>query len=511
MRDRTAHPDPFIRERAAGILLHITSLPSSFGIGDVGPEAYAFVDFLKRSGQKYWQLLPLNPTTVNAGHSPYSSISSMAGNTVLISVDLLARDGLLDKRSLRQYIIPNTGKVAFEEAAHIKQDLLKDAHATFLGGNFTIGKKLFEMFCEQQAFWLDDYALYVVLKQHHKGGAWFQWPAEFKLRKEKALVSFSNNNADTITYIKWLQFVFATQWHELKLYCRRAGIKLFGDLPFYVSHDSADVWSHPEFFSLDKKGNLAGVAGVPPDYFNKNGQRWGMPVFRWDVLKQQRYAWWMQRLRKNMELFDLLRLDHFRAFSDYWEVPAKSKTAINGKWKPGPGTAFFKAAQKEFGKLPFIAEDLGEINQAVHTLRDTFSLPGMRILQFAFGDNMPSSDYIPHNYIPNCIAYTGTHDNNTTRGWYRKDADKATLKRITDYSGKDVHEKNVHRVLGQLAYASIANTVILPLQDVLGLDESARMNTPASTKNNWQWRFQRGALNSSIEKLLGNWTQLYKR
>lgn len=511
MRDRSAYRDLFIRERGAGILLHITSLPSKFGIGDLGSEARAFADFLKRSGQKYWQLLPLNPTSASSGHSPYSSVSSMAGNTLLISPERLADDGLLDKRSLRQNTMPPSNKVSYKDAERIKNTLLEKAYANFLDGKFSSLKKQFDNFCAQQSFWLDDYALYVVLKQQHKGRAWFQWPAAFRLRNERVLDSFSSSHADAILYVKWQQFIFFHQWQALKRYCRDAGIKLFGDLPFYVSYDSADVWSQPEIFSLDKKGNMTGVAGVPPDYFNKNGQRWGMPVFRWDVLKQQKYQWWIQRLRKNMELFDLLRLDHFRAFADYWEVPANEKTAINGRWKPGPGAAFFKALQKEFKKLPFVAEDLGEINQAVYDLRDRFDLPGMRVLQFAFGDTMPESEYIPHHYIHNCLVYTGTHDNNTTRGWFRRDADKATVKRLADYSGMDVREGNVHEVMTQLAYASVANTVILPLQDVLGLDGSARMNTPASVKGNWLWSFKPGMVKASVEKMLRRLTKLYNR
>lgn len=511
MRNRSAHRNQFIRERGAGILLHITSLPSKFGIGDMGPEARTFADFLKRSGQKYWQLLPLNPTSAASGHSPYSSVSSMAGNTLLISPEMLADDELLDKRSLRQNIMPPSNKVSYKDVERIKNELLGKAYANFLKGKFSSLKKQFDNFCTQQSFWLDDYALYVVVKQQHNGSAWFQWPAAFRLRNEKALASFSDNHTDALDYIRWQQFIFFRQWQALKRYCQRAGIKLFGDLPFYVSYDSADVWSQPEIFSLDKKGNMMGVAGVPPDYFNNNGQCWGMPVFRWDVLKQKKYHWWIQRLRKNMELFDLLRLDHFRAFADYWEVPASEKTAINGTWKPGPGAAFFNAIQKEFKKLPFVAEDLGEINQAVYDLRDRFGLPGMRVLQFAFGDTMPESEYIPHHYIHNCVVYTGTHDNNTTRGWHHRDADKATLKRLADYSAKEVHEENVHEVMTQLAYASVANTVILPLQDVLGLDSSARMNTPASIKGNWLWRFTPGMLKVSVERALRRLTVLYNR
>ncbi|HYG20783.1 MAG TPA: 4-alpha-glucanotransferase [Ohtaekwangia sp.] len=502
---------PFIEQRGAGILLHISGLPSAFGIGDLGPEAYRFADFLQRSRQKYWQVLPLNPTTAAAGYSPYSAVSAMAGNALLISPEKLADEGLLNRSILRQYMIPSAGKVDFRKAEQAKEKLFADAYSNFNNGSFASLQKRFMTFSKREAYWLDDYALYEVIKKSQQGKPWYAWPDDLKKRKKTALERFTRENAAGLDYERWLQFIFSWQWADLKKYCAGAGIRFFGDLPFYLSYDAADVWSQRELFSLDSAGNPKGVAGVPPDYFNKNGQRWGMPVFRWDVLKETNYAWWMQRLRKNTELYDILRLDHFRAFSDYWEVPAKEKTAVKGQWKPGPGASFFKRAEQDLQHLPFVAEDLGEITEDVYILRDKFDLPGMKVLQFAFGDNMPTSEHAPHNYIPNSVAYTGTHDNNTTRGWYRKDADRATLKRLVDYADRDVRESTVHLVMGQLAYASVANTVILPMQDVLGLDESARMNTPASLKNNWLWRMEKGALTLGIQNLLKKWTVTYNR
>lgn len=502
------HP---ISDRRAGVLLPITSLPSHFGVGDLGPEAKAFADFLSRSRQKYWQLLPLNPTELGQGHSPYSSISSMAGNTLLLSPELLAQDGLLDAGELQHHHLPQQDKADYAGAEKVKEKLFEKAWSNFRQGKSATLQRQFRQFCRQEAYWLHDFALYVVLKQQHEDKAWFQWPEKFKLRQQDALEQFTDKYIHTLDKVKWLQFLFTKQWKELKTYCNNRSIQLFGDLPFYISYDSADVWSHPDIFSLDEKGNMIGVCGVPPDYFTEDGQLWGMPVFRWKVLKEQGYAWWVQRIRKNMELYDLLRLDHFRAFSDYWEVPAGEETAKNGQWKPGPGAGFFQALQKELGELPFVAEDLGDINDAVYELRDEFMLPGMKVLQFAFGDEMPRSIYIPHNYTPLYLAYTGTHDNNTTRGWYRQDAGKADRKRLALYIGKAVSEKDVHLEMGRLAYASVAQTAILPIQDVLGLDETARMNTPASTESNWLWRLQPGQLTPAAEEQLREWTKLYNR
>lgn len=498
-------------ERGAGVLLHITSLPSPFGIGDLGPEARRFADFLQHSKQKYWQMLPINPTEEGQGHSPYSATSSRAGNTLLISPYLLAREGLLRREELAAYHLPQEGMVAYSEAQEVKQCLLDKAWKNFKADNGGTLQEAFEVFCQLEQEWLHDFALYALFKQLFGGKPWYEWPQAYKLREPEALQARAVEHREQLDQIKWLQFVFARQWAELRAYCRQRSIELVGDLPFYVSYDSADVWSHRELFHLDEEGRVLGMAGVPPDAFSDEGQLWGMPVFRWPVLKERGYDWWIARLRRNMELFDLVRLDHFRAFAAYWEVPAGESNAINGKWQEGPGAHFFKVVKKALGSLPFVAEDLGDINEQVLALRDQFGLPGMKVLQFAFGEDFTQSDYIPHNYTLNFIVYTGTHDNNTTRGWFRQEADESVRSRLRHYLGKDVSEDTVVEQLAHLAYGSVARMAILPLQDVLALDEEARMNTPASGSGNWGWRLHPGQLTPEAGDRLRHWTWLYNR
>lgn len=496
--------------RAAGVLLHISSLASPFGIGDLGPQATAFADFLNRSNQTYWQLLPLNPTEQGQGHSPYSSISSRAGNVLFISPELLAGDNLIDKEELNQYHLPQEGTTTYAEVERVKAEIFDKAWNNFKHEKSDHLAEEFEQFCTKEGYWLNDFALYMLLKKQHENQPWFKWPHQYKLRQPEALKKLETEHKDKLDQIKFLQFLFTRQWQKLRKYCNAMGVKLFGDLPFYVSYDSVDVWSHRHLFSLDKEGNMTGVAGVPPDAFSENGQLWGMPVFLWEVLKQHGYAWWIERFKKNVELFDVLRLDHFRAFQDYWEVPANEETAKNGDWKPGPGKDFFNAVKKALGELPFIAEDLGEITESVYELRDAFAFPGMKVLQFAFGDGMPQNPYIPHNYSENFVAYTGTHDNNTIRGWYRHEGNRHH-QQIEQYVGKALTEDDIHIVFGRLAYASVANVAILPLQDVLGLDEIARMNVPASGENNWQWRLLPNQITKDAEARLKEWTILYNR
>jgi 4-alpha-glucanotransferase len=499
------------KERGAGILAHITSLPSLFGVGDLGPGAKAFVDFLHRSGQKYWQLLPLNPTEAGQGYSPYSALSSKAGWPLLISPELLARDGLLQADELKGHHLSNESMVDYAVAESVKKELLSKAFETFITAPHSAVQNDFVLFCEKEKGWLNDFALFMFLKKHHDGQPWYEWPKEEKKRDKATLQSIATQSEKALQKIKWEQFLFTKQWKELKAYCNNRNIRLIGDMPFYVSYDSADVWAAQHLFSIDEEGQLTGIAGVPPDAFSADGQLWGMPTFNWERMKQDGYGWWIQRLRKNIELFDLTRLDHFRAFAAYWQVPAGEETARNGKWIPAPGTDFFKAMQKEFGEVPFIAEDLGDINEEVLNLRDEASLPGMKVLQFAFGEDMPLSGYIPHNYDKNFLVYTGTHDNNTTVGWWKTEADQKMKARVENYAGHVVHEQNIHTTLARLAYASVANIAILPVQDVLGLDESARMNVPSSSQNNWAWRLVAAQLNKSTEKLLREWTRLYNR
>ncbi|GAB3699698.1 hypothetical protein GCM10027592_26020 [Spirosoma flavus] len=498
-------------ERSAGILLSVTSLPSPFGIGDFGPEARAFADFLSRSRQTYWQVLPLNPVDSLEGYSPYSTSASMAGSPQLLSPALLAEEGLLDESDLQGAYLPHTDQVDYQKVFQLKEALFDKAYQNFKQNCPTTLRQEFGHFCEREAHWLDDFALYMALKQEHGNKPWHAWPKEYRLRQKRALTDFSKQQADELEKTKWLQFVFARQWNSLKTYCNNLGIRLFGDLPFYVSYDSVDVWANPELFSIDKDGQLTSVAGVPPDYFNADGQLWGMPVYRWDVLKKQNYSWWVERLRKNIERYDLLRLDHFRAFADFWEVPADQSTAVNGSWQPGPGADLFTVLKKELGELPFVAEDLGKIDHAVYELRDEFELPGMAVLQFAYGKDMPQSVNNLHNHKPNVIAYTGTHDNNTARGWYRQDEKHKQSRQLERYVGFSVTEENIHLILIRMAYASVAQTTILPIQDVLNLDETARLNNPAQSGTNWTWRLQPDQLTPAIEEQLREWTEVYNR
>ncbi|MBB1286362.1 malto-oligosyltrehalose synthase [Flavisolibacter sp. BT320] len=497
--------------RGAGVLLHISSLPSPFGIGDMGTEARHFAEFLYRTKQKYWQLLPLNPTEEGQGYSPYSALSSKAGYPLLISPELLVKDGLLQAADLTHRKLPRESRTDFREAERVKDELFEIAFAAFLQAKEHPLQEEFKQFLKREKTWLDDFALFMQLKKAHEGKAWFDWPEEYKKRDEESLKKFAQKHSKELKKIKWLQFIFARQWHGLRSYCNSRNIRFIGDLPFYISYDSSDVWADSTQFAIDEEGRRTGMAGVPPDAFSDDGQLWGMPVFRWDVMKETGYAWWIERLRKNVELFDLVRLDHFRAFAAYWEVPEGEQTAKNGKWIPGPGADFFQAVEMALGDLPFVAEDLGDIDADVLNLRDAFRLPGMKVLQFAFGGDMPHSDYIPHNYEKNFLVYSGTHDNNTTVGWFRTEAGEDVKQRIRQYTGADVQEGNVHHFFARMAYGSVASISILPVQDILGLDESARMNVPSSAQNNWSWRLTPGQINASTEKLLLEWTRVYNR
>lgn len=499
------------KTRHAGILLSLTSLPSAFGIGDMGPGAFTFADFLSRGRQKYWQLLPLNPTDAGQMHSPYSSVSAMAGNPLLISPEKLADTGLVTREQCLAFRRESSGRVDHEAAAQIREELFSLAWKSFSAGAPARLKRAYRRFRTRERDWLEDYALFAALQERFGNEPWYRWPHEFRMRDAPALERFAAEHAEELDKIRFLQFIFQLQWSELKGYCNRKGIDLLGDVPFYVSHHSADVWANRELFHLDGEGGMSGVAGVPPDYFNADGQLWGMPVFRWDTLRDRDYDWWIRRIRRNLELYDLVRLDHFRAFSAYWEVPPGSETARDGSWKTGPGADFFSAVRREVGALPFLAEDLGDIDEPVYRLRDEFGLPGMKVLQFAFGDDMPRSLNAPHHYTRNFFVYTGTHDNNTARGWFRTEAGEEHRRNIAAYTGIRPTEQDIHRVLARLAYASVAGTIILPMQDLLGLDETARMNTPAETQGNWFWRLKEGQAGRAEEEQLAAWTAAFGR
>jgi 4-alpha-glucanotransferase len=493
--------------RGAGILMHITSLPSGFGIGDLGPEAFRFADFLAEGKQTYWQFLPMNPIEAGQAYSPYSATSSMAGNVLLISPEKLKKNGLLSSTDLRDAQTQPTGVVDFLQAERVKKHLLDKAFNNFTGRK--AGGNQLEKFLASEKWWLDDYALYAALKEKFRK-PWYEWPEQIRTRRAGALPRLQKELSGSIKRICWQQFIFFQQWKELRTYCNQSKISLVGDVPFYVSYDSSDVWANQEIFSLYPNGKLKGVAGVPPDYFNNNGQLWGMPVFNWSALKKKKYDWWISRIKKNLQMYDLVRLDHFRAFSAYWEVPAKAKTARRGKWKPGPGADFFQAVKRKFARMPFIAEDLGDIDNKVLALRDKFLLPGMKVLQFGFGGNMATSEYIPHNHGENFVVYTGTHDNNTTKGWFRLDAGTTERSNLAAYLGKKVNAKNVDTEMIRLAYSSVSKVAIIPMQDLLGLDERARMNRPASVDGNWRWRMERVDL-TRVGKSLIHLTTLYNR
>ncbi|WP_316795705.1 malto-oligosyltrehalose synthase [Pedobacter agri] len=498
-------------DRSAGILMHITSLPSKYGIGDFGSEANRFVDFLKETNQQYWQLLPLNPTKTGNGHSPYSSNSAKAGNILLIDLEQLANEGLLSTNDLNASITPFEEKIDFQHVEKTKFKLLQKAYKAFKKNKPPIISEEFLDFCKKEGEWLDDFALYTAIKHHHKQLEWYNWPTAFKTRELESIESFSNKYADEINEVKWQQYLFSKQWHLLKDYANSKGIKMIGDLPFYLDYDSVEVWSKPGLFKLDADLKPTFVAGVPPDYFNENGQLWGMPIFNWSAMKRNNYEWWIKRLQKNMEMFDLLRLDHFIAFSSYWEIPADSESAINGKWIKGEGNNFFKVIKRNFPEMPFIAEDLGEISTEVELLRDQFQLPGMKVLQFSFGSDISASSHIPHNYEnQNCIVYSGTHDNNTLIGWYNNEIEISTKERINKYFGQKIDENNIHQELIRLAFSSTAKIAILPIQDILGLDEKSRMNIPGKAHGNWLWRLDAAKL-KPIQNWLADITSTYGR
>jgi len=484
----------------AGILMHITSLPGPHGTGDFGPQAYRFVDFLERTGQRYWQTLPLSATSALTSHSPYSSRSAFAGNILFIDPRQLAGWGLLELREKQggeDKLFPGTD---YNRAEKSKLRYLERAFRNFRKKAPARLKASYDEFVRKESHWLDDFALFEALRSYFRNNPWYKWPEEFRNREEAALREFEDQHRETVEMIKFGQFVFSEQWDRLKSYANERGIRIFGDIPIYIDHDSADVWARPGLFQVDANGRLSAVAGVPPDYFNEEGQLWGMPLFDWDAMEKDGFDWWLKRIGKNLQWFDLLRLDHFRGFEAYWKVPSGETTAKNGSWVKGPGEVLFDAIKETFPDMPFVAEDLGQITGEVYELRDRYLLPGMKVVQFGFGKKMAFSHHYPGNISYHCIAYTGTHDNNTLKGWYRKEADKGTLKRFRAYTGKKLTGKNVHREMIRLAYGSPARIVIVPLQDWLGLDEKSRMNFPSTTDGNWMWRLDEMKFSGELEK-----------
>lgn len=494
--------------RASGVLLHPTSLPSRFGIGDLGENAYRFVDFLANSDQQIWQILPIGPT--GYGNSPYLSYSALAGNPLLISPEILQKQGLLTSDELQHLPDFPLDQVDFDEVIRTKLPLLRQASDRFKASGSKAEKEALARFCNRHNDWLSDYALFMALKGAHDGKAWNQWSSDIASRQPKAMAEWATKLADEIFFHKFTQYQFFCQWKNLKQYANQKGVKLFGDIPIYVAHDSVDVWAHPDIFRLDPKtGEPALMAGVPPDYFSETGQLWGNPVYNWEELEKTDFHWWIRRVEAILEYVDIIRIDHFRGFQAYWAVPQGEDTAMNGTWLDAPGNEFFELLEKQLGKLPIVAEDLGVITPEVEALRDKFAFPGMKILQFAFDDDR-ANGFLPFNYSDrNCIVYTGTHDNNTTVGWFNERSPEAQTN-VIDYLGC-VCDDGIHWAMIRLALSSVGNTVVLPFQDILGLGTDAKMNTPSQPTGNWSWRCRGEAFNEELSDRLKYLTYLYGR
>ncbi len=497
-------------KRSSGVLLHPTSLPSDWGIGDMGPGARTFVDFLHSAGQSMWQMLPLGPT--GYGDSPYQTLSAFAGNTMLISPDLLVGDGLLRREDLVDKTLP-AGNVDFGTVISGKNQLLELAYSRFQDEKKGELRKRYTQFCKLQAHWLDDWCLFAALKGFHKGKPWIRWPIGLVRRQPKALASWTKKLQTEMDAIRFRQFLFFDQWQDLRHYAGQKGIQIIGDIPIFLAHDSCDVWSHQEWFHLDSKGQPTVVAGVPPDYFSKTGQRWGNPLFDWKQLEKEEYSFWIKRFKLLASMFDIIRIDHFRGFASYWEIPAAEKTAINGSWKKGPGAPLFRAIEAAIGNdVPIIAEDLGLITPDVTALLEELGFPGMAILQFGFealdekGQNR--STFLPHGHVRNQVVYTGTHDNDTVQGWWAQLPEK-----VRDFTRRylNIDGRIIHRDMVRAALASVADRAIFPLQDLFGLGTEGRMNLPGRSDGNWQWRFHKGDLSRELGADLLQMTQLYNR
>jgi 4-alpha-glucanotransferase len=489
--------------RSAGILLHPTSLPGPYGIGDLGSAAYQWVDGLVCAGQKWWQVLPLGPT--GFGDSPYQCFSALAGNPYLVSPEFLMRDGLLAASEIGETHFPEQ-RVDFGPVIQFKVRLLKQVWTNFQAGRGAALRPEFDAFISRYSGWLDDYALFMALKDAHGGASWLEWPANLRRRDPNRLALARRDLSDAVGRHQFAQFLFFRQWKALKDHANGRGIRLIGDVPIFVSSDSADVWANPELFYLDAERRPTVVAGVPPDYFSATGQLWGNPLYNWEAVARAGYAWWVARMRATLELVDVVRLDHFRGFEAYWEVPAGQPTAEKGRWVPGPRDALFETLRRELGGLPLIAEDLGLITPEVDALRERLRLPGMRVLQFAF--SAPDNKYLPHHYEYNTIAYTGTHDNDTTLGWFRTrpDHERQFLLHYAPWVERDPAWEMI-----RLAWSSVADLAIAPLQDVLALGTEARMNLPGRPAGNWGWRFTANQLHREVLDRLRNLTELYSR
>lgn len=493
--------------RTSGILLHPTSLPSPYGIGDLGKAAYDFIDFLEKAGQHLWQILPLTPT--GYGNSPYSSFSAFAGQPLLISPEKLEKLGLLKEWELDTAPKNNEDLVEYDKVAKWKAQILQLAFSRFEVQEDKKLKKEYKQFVKENTYWLNDYAIYMACRDMQGQKEWFKWDEQYRKSTQKVKAEINKTLKEEIKYYCFLQFLFYKQWAELKAYANKKGIKIIGDMPLFVSMDSADVWANPKLFQLDSKGYPTKVAGVPPDYFSETGQLWGNPLYNWEVHEKNQFQWWVARVRHQLALSDYLRIDHFRGLESYWAVPAEEETAINGEWVKAPGKALFETIEQELGKgLPIIAEDLGTITPEVIELRDHFGFPGMKVLQFAF-DAEDESSFLPHQFTTtNCVCYTGTHDNNTTRGWYDSAShySRDKVRRYMNTNGNSIHWDFLRTCLG-----TIADYAIIPMQDILGLGEEGRMNVPGVAENNWAWRYRKEDISEGLAEGLKETTQLYGR
>ena len=494
-------------ERSAGILLHPTSLPGPFGIGDLGSEAYSFVDFLEAAGQKLWQVFPLGPT--GYGDSPYQCFSAFAGNPLLISPEKLAKDGFLSLKEISVYQKSDPYKIDYGEVIHYKKLILKKAYLNFKK-NSNGQEENYNSFCNENEEWLNDFAFFMAAKDFHGGELWTKWDKGLVVRDKKSLDEWKQKLTDDINYHKFVQFQFLHQWCNLKKFANEKGIKIIGDTPIFIAYDSADLWANKSIFTVDKEGNLETVAGVPPDYFSSTGQLWGNPLYRWDVMEKDDFLWWRLRMSDTLKLVDIIRIDHFRGFEAYWEIPGNAKTAEKGKWVKAPGEKLFNILKKHLGELPILAEDLGVITKSVEALRDKFEFPGMKILQFAFGKGMERR-FLPHNITPNSVVYTGSHDNDTTRAYFEKEKEAKNdiyshAQKYLDYYGDDVVQKLI-----KIAYASVADIVIIPMQDVLNLGGESRMNFPGKLGGNWTWRFTWEQVPGYLADTYKEMAELYER
>jgi len=489
--------------RGSGILLHISSLPGGFHCGDLGPAAFSFVDFLAQSGQKYWQVLPLSATNAGVGYSPYSCNSAFANNHLLISPEELFNKGYIGADQLPEK--PGAGKSDFSQKEFIIADLIRKAF-----DGFDQQSEAFQEYCHINSFWLDDWALYKCLKKDFQRQSWNNWPEVYRYREQTVLREYASKNQESLQLEKFSQFIFELQWQQLKEYAGQKNIRLIGDVPIYLNYDSSDVWAYSQYFKINQAKECDVVAGVPPDYFSETGQLWGNPLYDWGNLQKDGFSWWVNRIKRNSEIFDMVRVDHFRGLVAYWQVSAQEKTAINGHWEQVPVYEFLDRVAAELGAVDLIAENLGVITDDVREVMEKYQLPGMKVLQFAFDGNN-RNEFLPHMYEANNIVYTGTHDNNTTRGWFKYELNNEHKKQLSQYCGHKVYAENICETLISLALASVAEVAIIPMQDVLELDELNRMNQPGIPDGNWLWRFRDEQLTVQRAEKLYQLTRLFGR